>query len=136
MRNKNLSSWPKKGQTDDHGAGSRAKVISSGLNEAQQAQVASGYDAALAVINGLPEDVQRCIGFALASDFSLPAITEKSNETPAITVIKVDVEAWARVASELGDKRVSGSVMQALFEKHKGEVQAQRKLVRETAAAE
>ena len=138
MRSKTVKDWPVKGQTTDHGAGSRAKVLFAGLTDPQRIQVQDAYAKALEALKGLPTAVQRCIGFALASDWTLDAIVAKASEKSAVTVVKIDDEASARAKAEIGKETVSFDEYMGCFQKHKAAVQAERKAAKanaETAAS-
>ena len=131
--NRNRTEWPEKGQTSgDNGAGSRAKVLASSLSPEEQSQVQTGYADCVEVLGDLPDNVQRCIGFCLGTDYDLGVILDKANESPAVSVTKIDDEAWARVKTECDElaaagKPVAAGDIQQIYQRHVDAIRAERK---------
>lgn len=127
--------WPTKGCTKDHSAGSGAKGLLSNMSEGDVDAVIALYADILVVVKGKKGDIQRAACLAAASDFSLPFIIQKSQESPVgVALPKVDVVAWARVLTEAADnptRKYTGSDYQAMLARHKEDVSSERKAQRD-----
>jgi len=133
MRNK-TDSWPTKGQTKDHGAGSRAKGIFSGLDENQTKQATTLYAKLVRVLGNTPDNVCQAALFAAASEFGLDYIIEKSIASAPV-VLTASEEAWQRVKAEQGASTWTMEQGMASFTVHSAAIKAERKVLAVKRAA-
>ena len=129
--------WPKRGPSQDGGAGSNAKKLLAGMKPEHVELVKTTYESIIAIVKGLPGPVQRAACSAAASDFRLATIIAKSEEvSEAANQPTIMVEAFERAKAEAAkhpSRKFTLDDYQAMTERHAKVISGERKVAREVA---
>ena len=131
--------WPKRGPSQDGGAGSNAKKLLSEMSDEHRQLVRDLYPEIVLIVKGKPGPVQRAVLSAAASNYKLSFIETKADETPAgADQPTIMVEAFARAqaeAAENPERNLSFNDYAAMTQRHAKVISDERKVAREAAEA-